>query len=104
MVKSFIILVVASFIATTVGFGSDLIAYVFIFCLTLIILPMCLKDNTISSKVKIFTSISVGIIDLFVINLYLEKEQMIPLYVALFIIALLGTLILKIIEKNKKTK
>lgn len=92
IIKPLITLFLITIMFIAIGVNAKLSINFLVYAITLLILPMCLKDKNISLTIKIFLAVSVGLISVFIIN-YLIDKQKVYLYIILFFMAILFSIV-----------
>jgi len=67
---------------------------------TLLVLPICLKDSNISLKIKVFISITVGIASVLAINYLAVRQRIMYLYIFDFLIAIVFSTVYNLRSKR----
>lgn len=97
--KPLILIIVISLVSIVIGFDTNFAVFFFLYCVTLFILPICIKDNNISIKMKFFIAVSVGIASVLAIDYLIGRHRIFYLYIILFIIVISYSIASNIREK-----
>jgi hypothetical protein len=86
--KPLIIISVITLASIAIGFDADLSISFFIWCVTLIVLPICIKDSNLSLRMKLFITVSIGIASVLAINYFIGRQRTFYLYIILFLMTI----------------
>lgn len=93
-----IFLTVLIFIVT--GFEIKFSIYVFLFLITLILLPSCFVNENIGIFAKIAISLSIGIMSILTIIYLGEIGRMLTTYISIFFLAHIYFIVVKFLNKS----
>lgn len=86
--KPLIIISVITLAFIAIGFDVNFSIYFFIYCVTLFILPICIKDHNLSLRIKLFITVSIGATSVIAINYLIGIQRIFYSYIILFLMAI----------------
>ncbi|GEM_PF-1164557 len=102
--KLLTILLVITIIFIVIGFGVEFSILFFIYSATLLVLPVCFKDNNISLKTKVGASFSVVLVSVLAFIYFSVRQRVIYLYIFCFFISILFSVISNFRNKRNQIK
>lgn len=86
--KPLIILSITTLAFIAIGFGADFSIIFFIYSVTLLVLPICIKDSNLSLRMKLFIAVSVGIASILAIKYLIGRQRIFYIYIIYFFMAI----------------
>ncbi|GAB6087626.1 hypothetical protein [Alkaliphilus crotonatoxidans] len=84
--KPLIKITVISLASIVMGFDTNFSTFFFLYCITLFILPICIKGGNLSIKMKFFIAVSVGITSVLAINYLIGRHRIFYSYIVLYVL------------------